>query len=64
MAGAGDDLLVLENFIDGKFIPFSKHIDSYNPSTGKVYCKVPDSGKDEVDLAVEAAKKAFERSVD
>lgn len=41
-------LLVLENFIAGKFVPCSSYIDSYNPSTGEVYCRVPDSGKEEV----------------
>lgn len=41
-------LLVLENFIAGKFVPCSSYIDSYNPSTGDVYCRVPDSGKEEV----------------
>ncbi|XP_067098282.1 2-aminomuconic semialdehyde dehydrogenase isoform X1 [Osmerus mordax] len=51
--------LVLENFIGGKFVPCSRHIDSYDPSTGEVYCKVPDSGEDEVEAAVQAAKKAF-----
>ncbi|XP_009073047.1 PREDICTED: aldehyde dehydrogenase family 8 member A1 isoform X3 [Acanthisitta chloris] len=52
-------LLVLENFIGGKFVPCSSYIDSYNPSTGDVYCKVPDSGKEEVEAAVKAAKDAF-----
>ncbi|XP_016085430.1 2-aminomuconic semialdehyde dehydrogenase [Sinocyclocheilus grahami] len=51
--------LVLENYIGGKFVPCSKLIDSFNPSTGEVYCKVPDSGPEEVDAAVTAAKKAF-----
>lgn len=41
-------LLVLENFIGGKFVPCSSYVDSYNPSTGGVYCRVPDSGKEEV----------------
>lgn len=41
-------LLVLENFIGGKFVPCSSYLDSYNPSTGDVYCRVPDSGKEEV----------------
>lgn len=40
--------LVLENYIGGKFVPCQSHIDSYDPSTGEVYCKVPDSGKEEV----------------
>ncbi|XP_032041288.1 2-aminomuconic semialdehyde dehydrogenase isoform X2 [Aythya fuligula] len=52
-------LLVLENFIAGKFVPCSSYIDSYNPSTGDVYCSVPDSGKEEVEAAVRAAKDAF-----
>ncbi|XP_063079192.1 2-aminomuconic semialdehyde dehydrogenase [Engraulis encrasicolus] len=51
--------LVLENYIGGKFLPCSAHIDSYEPSTGNVYCKVPDSGSEEVDAAVQAAKEAF-----
>ncbi|XP_061756668.1 2-aminomuconic semialdehyde dehydrogenase isoform X2 [Nerophis ophidion] len=51
--------LILENFIGGKFVPCPAHIDSYDPSTGEVYCKVPDSGEEEVDAAVQAAKEAF-----
>ncbi|XP_077366740.1 2-aminomuconic semialdehyde dehydrogenase [Festucalex cinctus] len=51
--------LVLENFIGGKFVPCRSHIDSYDPSTGQVYCKVPDSGQQEVEAAVAAAKEAF-----
>ncbi|XP_053568169.1 2-aminomuconic semialdehyde dehydrogenase, partial [Bombina bombina] len=53
------NLLVLENFIGGKFVPSKSHINSYDPSTGQIYCKVPDSGKEEVDAAVAAAKAAF-----
>lgn len=56
-------LRTLENYIDGRFVPCSKHIDSYNPATGEVHLKVPDSGKEEVQLAVEAAQKAFKKSV-
>ncbi|XP_044532968.1 2-aminomuconic semialdehyde dehydrogenase isoform X2 [Gracilinanus agilis] len=52
-------LLELENFIAGKFIPCNSHIDSYDPSTGEVYCKVPDSGKEEIEAAVMAAREAF-----
>lgn len=40
--------LVLENYIGGKFVPCRSHIDSYDPSTGEVYCRVPDSGQEEV----------------
>lgn len=40
--------LVLENFIGGKFVPCGSHIESYDPSIGEVYCRVPDSGEQEV----------------
>jgi len=40
--------LVLENYIGGKFVPCSKLVDSFDPSTGEIYCKVPDSGSEEV----------------
>ena len=51
----------VHNFIDGSFLePISqKYIDSYNPSTGKVHAKVPDSDERDVNKAVESAKKAF-----
>ncbi|XP_074846621.1 2-aminomuconic semialdehyde dehydrogenase isoform X2 [Carettochelys insculpta] len=52
-------LLVLENFINGEFVPCSSYIDSYDPATGDVYCRVPDSGKEEVEAAVTAARDAF-----
>ncbi|XP_004401240.1 PREDICTED: aldehyde dehydrogenase family 8 member A1 isoform X2 [Odobenus rosmarus divergens] len=52
-------LLTLENFINGKFVPCNSYIDSYDPSTGDVYCRVPNSGKEEIDAAVEAARAAF-----
>ncbi|KAK1338040.1 hypothetical protein QTO34_001147 [Cnephaeus nilssonii] len=41
------------------FLPCNSYIDSYDPSTGEVYCRVPDSGKEEVEAAVEAARAAF-----
>lgn len=48
MAAGKKELLMLENFIGGKFLPCNSYIDSYDPSTGEVYCKVPNSGKEEV----------------
>lgn len=50
----------LELFIDGQWqSPKSKkYFDSINPATEAFLCKVPDAGKEDVDLAVEAAKKA------
>nr|XP_056708949.1 2-aminomuconic semialdehyde dehydrogenase isoform X1 [Euleptes europaea] len=58
MASSKADL-VLENYIGGQFVPCAFYLDSYDPSTGKVYCKVPDSGREEVEAAVQAAQKAF-----
>lgn len=61
MASVG--VQVLKNYINGEFVECSKNLDSYNPATGEVHFKIPDSGKEEVQAAVEAAKKAFKQSV-
>ena len=53
------DLQKLENYIGGEFLPTSSYIKSYNPSTGEHYLDVPDSGPEDVEKAVEAARKAF-----
>lgn len=53
------DVLVLNNFIAGNFVPCRRHIDSFEPATGKVNAKIPDSGKLEVEAAVAAAVRAF-----
>lgn len=49
------------NYIDGKLQePKSgKYLDNIEPATGKVYSRVPDSGADDVELAITAAKRAF-----
>src|SRR5690554_4125970 len=49
------------NYIDGKLIaPQSgAFFDNINPATGKVLCLIPNSQKEDVDLAVEAATNAF-----
>ncbi|XP_004465340.1 2-aminomuconic semialdehyde dehydrogenase [Dasypus novemcinctus] len=52
-------LLMLENFIGGKFLPCHSYLDSHDPSTGEVHCRVPDSGEEEVEAAVQAAQGAF-----
>src|SRR5947209_18496788 len=51
----------LSNFIDGEFVSLREtYIDSYDPSSGKVYAQIPDSSEHEINLAVEAAQKAFQ----
>jgi len=49
------------NYINGELVePKSgNYLDNYNPSNGKVYSLIPDSDKDDIDAAVDAAKEAF-----
>lgn len=51
----------IQNYINGEFVdPISNEwIENYNPSVGKVYGQIPNSGKEDVEKAVEAAKEAF-----
>src|SRR5436309_4494816 len=55
------DSIRIKNFIDGKFIEpvGGKYLDNIEPATGKPYSQVADSGKEDIDLAVAAAEKAF-----
>jgi len=52
----------LENYICGNFIgPLSgRFLANINPATGEEYAQIPDSGEADVDVAVKAAKDAFE----
>ena len=54
-------MIKLQNFINGNYIaPISDvYIDNYEPATGQVYSLIPDSDERDVELAVEAAEKAF-----
>ncbi|MAT53928.1 MAG: 2-hydroxymuconic semialdehyde dehydrogenase [Saprospirales bacterium] len=49
------------NYIDGELVPAESGswLDNYDPSIGKVYSRIPDSGPADVEKAVSAAKKAF-----
>ena len=51
----------IENFIGGAFLAptLGEYIPNINPATGQEYSKTPNSTKEDVDLAVAAAKKAF-----
>jgi aminomuconate-semialdehyde/2-hydroxymuconate-6-semialdehyde dehydrogenase len=51
----------LQNYIDGKLCKPSsgKYIDNIEPATGNLYSYIPDSTKEDIDLAVQAAEKAF-----
>jgi aminomuconate-semialdehyde/2-hydroxymuconate-6-semialdehyde dehydrogenase len=54
-------MLKIENYIDGKLVaPVSgEYLDNFNPATAEVYSLIPDSDERDVQLAVEAAKRAF-----
>lgn len=51
----------LENYIGGNLIgPLSGNfLDNINPATGEVMGRIPDSNGKDVDIAIDAAKKAF-----
>ncbi|NRB82510.1 MAG: aldehyde dehydrogenase [Winogradskyella sp.] len=53
----------IQNFINGNFQnPLSNDwIPNYNPSSGDVYGQIPNSSKEDVDAAYEAANLAFNR---
>jgi len=55
------EMLVLQNFINGEFVPSSSTgtVPIYEPATGAVYGSLPDSNKQDVDKAVDAAVAAF-----
>ena len=49
-------------FIDGKFVPAQsgETFDVINPATGEVFAKAAAGGAADIDLAVKAARRAFE----
>ncbi len=51
----------IQNYIDGilQDATCDAVLEVYNPATGKQYATAPDSREEDVDLAVQAAKKAF-----
>lgn len=51
-----------DHFIDGQWKPSlsGERVDSFNPATGRVLAKLARGTKDDVDVAVAAARRAFE----
>ena len=60
MSSIKNGLLIAENYIGGKFEVTASLLDSYEPSTGKVWAQIPDSDAADVNKAVEAALKGFQ----
>jgi len=54
-------MLKIENYIDGNLCqPVSNlYLDNFNPATGEIYSLIPNSDAADINLAIEAAKKAF-----
>ncbi|GBM77989.1 Aldehyde dehydrogenase family 8 member A1 [Araneus ventricosus] len=52
-------IIVVKNFINGEFVESRKFLDSFNPATGEVLARVPDSDALDVEQAVRAARNAF-----
>ena len=52
---------IIQNYIGGHFVPpiGGQYLDNFNPATGEVYGKIPDSGPEDVEAAVQAASAAF-----
>jgi malonate-semialdehyde dehydrogenase (acetylating) / methylmalonate-semialdehyde dehydrogenase len=61
MAITKNDTTVLKNFIDGQWVDSNSQqsLDVPNPATNELLARVPISSKEDVNLAVTAAKKAF-----
>lgn len=54
-------MLEISNYINGDFVEAigQQQLDNVEPASGKVYGKLPRSSQEDVNLAVEAAEKAF-----
>ena len=53
----------VQNFINGKYVdPIQNNwLDNYCPATGEIYGQLPNSTKEDVDMAYQAAKNAFQK---
>jgi aldehyde dehydrogenase (NAD+) len=46
--------------VNGEWLEGAKHFDTVNPSTGEVLTSIVEAGRDEVNQAIDAARKAFD----
>lgn len=62
MSNVLTNVRIIKNYINGEWVESktTKYEDVYNPATKEVIAQVPHSTKEDVDYAVEVAKKAFE----
>jgi aminomuconate-semialdehyde/2-hydroxymuconate-6-semialdehyde dehydrogenase len=54
-------LVTINNYINGQLVPpvGGRYLNNVNPATGQISGLIPDSGKEDVELAVRAAQAAF-----
>lgn len=54
-------MIQLNNYINGDQVPpkCNAYLDNFEPATGQVYSRIPDSDQEDVELAFQAAKAAF-----
>jgi aminomuconate-semialdehyde/2-hydroxymuconate-6-semialdehyde dehydrogenase len=50
---------IIQNYIDGRFVPGKREFDDINPADGTVIAKVGEAGEEQVDEAVHAARGAL-----
>ena len=52
----------IKNYINGEYVPpiADGWLDNYNPSTGEIYGKIPNSSKEDIELAYKSANVAFD----
>jgi len=50
---------LIQNYIDGKFVPGKRQFADVNPADGSVIAQVTEADRDMVDAAVQAARKAY-----
>ena len=51
----------IQNYIDGNLVPpiSGEYINNFCPSTGEIYSLIPDSDANDINIAVDSAKDAF-----
>lgn len=51
----------IKNFINGEYLePIEGgYLDNYEPGTGQIYCQIPNSTQEDLELAVKGAQEAF-----
>ena len=50
---------IIQNYIDGRFVPGKREFDDINPADGTVIAHVNEAGEEQVDEAVHAARRAL-----